>query len=46
MEEVIQTFDEKLYISQMEQFEKAIGLVFTGKASRLSADEIEMRINT
>ncbi len=46
MEEVIQTFDEKLYISQMEQFEKAIGLVFTGKASRLSADEIEMRMNT
>ncbi len=41
LEENILQFDEKKYISMMEQFESAVGLVFDGNASKKVADKLE-----
>lgn len=41
LEENILKFDEKRYVTMLEQFESAVGLVFDGKASERIADKLE-----
>lgn len=43
LEQIIASFDEKVYQKKLEQFRKKIGLVFDGKASERLADWIEDR---
>ena len=45
LENNILNFDENVYLNKMKEFEKAVGLVFDGKASIRVADKIQQYIN-